>query len=532
MTALLIIYTAAIVKEQQMERQRQYDPRVIAQPGQARGASVVGPPAGQDWADNLLKTVAGAGSDSMRIIAHDYNRNENALMQEALITADTKFESWKQDYIKEHQGQSALDAQRDFARKYGEIRQETMTMFEGHENEIFRQKLGQSLGTRTLHALQTGGAYQEQQEEIWQKSVFESSMANFERAVRDNPGNEQYIAARRAEIIEDMKTRFPGEDLTARIAKLDEKIANGRLTSMFANQDFAGMENMLGKADGISGDQTAVWRQKLEAGKTLALERFQREHEQAILGNMRDLVLSSSMLGPERQKTLIHAEGGKIADPALRKKAISIADAEIDFQKNRRKAQASAMIYGFLNDARNMTPLQAYETALSLDLAPEDREKALQMHNGKIRKNERNMRALAALRLRMDKAAGEGSPMTDNEIYRYAYDHSLTAQQLAEALKYNGGEMPRQSDIEAIWLELQGENMDGGETPFWLFDAVRKWLPAEKHSTRDEIRRAVSQALVDGPGPDAPTTNNNARKRASMRPSNNREDADSYESVY
>lgn len=105
-----------------MERQRLYNERVVAQPGQVRGANVVGPPAGHDWADNLLKTVAGAGSDIMRVIAHDYVRNENALMQEALISADTKFESWKQDYMKEHQGQSALDAQRVFVRKYGEIR--------------------------------------------------------------------------------------------------------------------------------------------------------------------------------------------------------------------------------------------------------------------------------------------------------------------------------------------------------------------------------------------------------------------------
>ena len=126
-----------------MERQRLYNERVVAQPGQVRGANVVGPPAGHDWADNLLKTVAGAGSDFMRVIAHDYVRNENSLMQEALISADTKFESWKQDYMKEHQGQSALDAQRDFVRKYGEIRQETMDMFQGHDNEIFRQRLDQ-----------------------------------------------------------------------------------------------------------------------------------------------------------------------------------------------------------------------------------------------------------------------------------------------------------------------------------------------------------------------------------------------------
>ena len=122
-----------------------------------------------DWADNLLKTVAGAGSDIMRVIAHDYVRNENALMQEALISADTKFESWKQDYMKEHQGKSALDAQRDFVRKYGEIRQETMDMFQGHDSGNFPAKGWIRRWLRALHALQTGGAYQEQQDAAWQK---------------------------------------------------------------------------------------------------------------------------------------------------------------------------------------------------------------------------------------------------------------------------------------------------------------------------------------------------------------------------
>lgn len=229
-----------------MERQRLYNERVVAQPGQVRGANVVGPPAGHDWADNLLKTVAGAGSDIMRVIAHDYVRNENALMQEALISADTKFESWKQDYMKEHQGQSALDAQRDFVRKYGEIRQETMDMFQGHDNEIFRERLDQSLGMRALHALQTGGAYQEQQDAAWQKSVFDGTLANFERDVQANPANEQYIAARRAEVVQDMQTRFKGEDLTARIAKLDEQIAEGRMNALLAAGDYDGAEKLLG----------------------------------------------------------------------------------------------------------------------------------------------------------------------------------------------------------------------------------------------------------------------------------------------
>ena len=229
-----------------MERQRLYNEKVVAQPGQVRGANVAGPPAGHDWADNLLKTVAGAGSDIMRVIAHDYVRNENALMQEALISADTKFESWKQDYMKEHQGQSALDAQRDFVRKYGEIRQETMDMFQGHDNEIFRQRLDQSLGLRALHALQTGGAYQEQQDAAWQKSVFDGTLANFERDVQASPANEQYIAARRAEVVQDMQTRFKGEDLTARIAKLDEQIAEGRMNALLAAGDYDGAEKLLG----------------------------------------------------------------------------------------------------------------------------------------------------------------------------------------------------------------------------------------------------------------------------------------------
>lgn len=229
-----------------MERQRLYNERVVAQPGQVRGANVVGPPAGHDWADNLLKTVAGAGSDIMRVIAHDYVRNENALMQEALISADTKFESWKQGYMKEHQGQSALDAQRDFVRKYGELRQEAMDTFQGHDNEAFRQRLDQSLGLRALHALQTGGAYQEKQAAAWQKSVFDGTLAAFERDVQANPADEHYIAARRAEVVQDMQTRFKGEELTARIAKLDEQIAEGRMNAMLAAGDYDGAEKLLG----------------------------------------------------------------------------------------------------------------------------------------------------------------------------------------------------------------------------------------------------------------------------------------------
>ena len=229
-----------------MERQRLYNERVVAQPGQVRGAKVVGPPAGHDWADTLLKTVAGAGSDIMRVIAHDYVRNENARMQEALISADAKFESWKLDYMKEHQGQSALDAQREFVRKYGELRQETMETFQGHDNEVFRERLDQSLGLRALHALQAGGAYQKQQAAAWQKSVFDGTLAAFERDVQANPADEHYLAARRAEVVQDMQTRFKGEDLTARVAKLDEQIAAARLNALIAAGDYDGAETLLG----------------------------------------------------------------------------------------------------------------------------------------------------------------------------------------------------------------------------------------------------------------------------------------------
>lgn len=260
-----------------MERQRLYNQRVVAQPGQVRGANVVGPPAGHDWADNLLKTVAGAGSDIMRVIAHDYVRNENALMQEALINADTKFESWKQDYMKEHQGQGAQDAQRDFVRKYGEIRQETMDLFQGHDNEIFRQKLDQSLGMRALHALQTGGAYQEQQDEIWQKSVFEGTMSSIRQDVWNNADNPAFIDMRMQEGIQAIRDRFPGQDVTAKINDFRESMMADQVNSLLAsgmNGNPAALdeaEKLLGKNPGASagpvsdkiGDGVARW----ESGK-------------------------------------------------------------------------------------------------------------------------------------------------------------------------------------------------------------------------------------------------------------------------
>jgi len=257
----------------------------------------------------------------------------------------------------------------------------------------------------------------------------------------------------------------------------------------------------------LSPEQQMIYRNKINAARKHVLEQAQKAQQAAQAQSIQGLVSSLSDIDPDQRKAAVYAQLDKITDPEQRKNALSIANREIEFQDKKQKAQRAFAVSSLVQKARagDYTPAQQEELVLNSGLKEEDQKDALKRIRGEVKTNELNMRATAAMRRQIDEARQNGQPMDDDSIFRFYRDNMLTQSQLEELFKYRdeGGKAGHvtQSQVNNIWRDLQGEKGERKKTddaPAELYAAVLKLLPDGHKATHDDIRKAVSQAIVKG----------------------------------
>lgn len=198
--------------------------------------------------DNVWADILDAGKKLTGIAIQEYVKDETARVNESLLAMQKELTEERNRYMTENRGQNAIGAGQHFARFARTTAQKYLQegKFSGRFAEMFeRQAAGAA-----LHYAEQGQNYGNQQRDIWQKSVWESSLSMAMDGASNDWGNDEYANFQRQSLYEQIDARFPGQDNRARKQEVDQSIARARMSGAIASQDFDGAEKLLGTLSG------------------------------------------------------------------------------------------------------------------------------------------------------------------------------------------------------------------------------------------------------------------------------------------
>lgn len=217
--------------------------------GQAQVAipqATAAPPHIEGSGSGILKAALGAGAEALKFVAHDYNRYNTGLVEDAVSGVDRQFEEWKSEYMRTTQGKDASLAQRDFTQKYEQLTQEALKQYDFPQHTIYKEELQKKLAARGLMAFKDGGAYQRQQTQAWEKSVWEGGMAQFAQDIQthaDDPDRLEFLANEKLEL---WRQQNPGLDDSAIRLNLTRMVEEGRINQFLASGEYDKAQAVLG----------------------------------------------------------------------------------------------------------------------------------------------------------------------------------------------------------------------------------------------------------------------------------------------
>ena len=198
--------------------------------------------------DNVWSEILDAGKKLTGVAIQEYVKDETARVNESLLAMQKELSEERNRYMTENKGQDAIGAGQHFARFAQAASQKYLQNggFSGRFEEMFRR---QAAGA-ALHFTEQGQNYGVQQRDIWQKSVWDSSVATAMDGVSSDWNNDEYAAFQQQNLFDQIDVRFPGQDNRARKQEVARSIDRARVSGAIASQDFNGAENLMGTLSG------------------------------------------------------------------------------------------------------------------------------------------------------------------------------------------------------------------------------------------------------------------------------------------
>ena len=224
----------------------------------------------------LLDAAARGGAKILEVAARDHVREQQGLIDDAVLRAQSSFSQWRDEYGRTHQGRDALGAQRDYADAFGKISEDTLAHFDGSDSEVFRRELQRRLAVQGLYAVRDGGQYQRQQDERWKASQLEGQLAQFRRTVADHPDDMDRVSMEMETLRQSWLSKNPGMDDGAFRLKLEGIRDTERMDALIASGNLDEAERLLGGPD-VAGGAGGAFRGRLPADMKALADSAARE---------------------------------------------------------------------------------------------------------------------------------------------------------------------------------------------------------------------------------------------------------------
>ena len=467
--------------------------------------------------DRTLAAMLQSGLKLTDIAVKEYVSNETARVSQSLQQMNAELAAERERYMRENQGQNALNAGEHFENFARELAEKHLA--DGKFQGRFAQEFVQQAAGTALHFTEQGRSYAGQQRAAWLESRTKGEISDFLNQVAQNYDNKDWIEFNLNNLTHRINEMRPGLDNRALLDDVRKDAAEGVIDGFLAAGRVGDARRALAQYRDMLGDRANAVKVRIDASADALQAKAEAQRkkaekavEEAAIKDATNNILTGVEDYPslEEQREAAFAHVDSIEDSEVREKVRTEIRQEMAWRETRQDATAAREKRQFRELARNQewTPRQASAMLdQATDMSDKARDDLRKDFDGKAeRKTPANKAALAELRILLDRGAERGGidPKDADSIDAYIERHALTYEQGIKAHEYAeqggaAGELT-QAQVNRVYKMLFPKKKSS-TIPGDLFDLVADELKRSapgKAVTDAEVRQVMSRLYLEG----------------------------------
>ncbi len=453
--------------------------------------------------DRTLAAMLQSGLKLTDIAVKEYVQNETTRVEQSLADMNTELAAERERYMRENQGQNALNAGEHFEQFARNLRDKTLAggKFQGRFADIF-MKQASGLG---FNFTEQGRSYARQQRGAWYDSVKKSMVSEIMNLAAQDYDDPDKIAYQLENYKFYLDTIQHGLDNRGELNKVFQNVAETRVDGYLAHNRIADARDAFEESRDMLGDRANTVKVRIDARADALQARAEAQRKKAeqdaeearIESGYNDVMsgiseLPSLLSAEERKAKLVQLTADM--EPKLRAAVRKRGEADIDERELVRKAGIVEEL-GMVDRMRKANPQASSNEMIRMireSNLSDDAKTAGIKELEKEREGEGN-EELSAAGLREFRAIYDvrNGDMSDTEMRALVFDLNLNAKDRKAALEYMGRGMEySQTRIDGLITGVLGKDTSGKERSE-IYAALMKRIPAGDNWDDKRIRTEI-----------------------------------------
>ena len=453
--------------------------------------------------DRTLAAMLQSGLKLTDIAVKEYVQNETTRVEQSLADMNTELAAERERYMRENQGQNALNAGEHFEQFARNLRDKTLAggKFQGRFADIF-MKQASGLG---FNFTEQGRSYARQQRGAWYDSVKKSMVSEIMNLAAQDYDDPDKIAYQLESYKFYLDTIQHGLDNRGELNKVFQNVAETRVDGYLAHNRIADARDAFEESRDMLGDRANTVKVRIDA-RAEALQaraearrtKAEQDAEEARIESGYNDVMSGiselpSLLSAEERKAKLVQLTADM-EPKLRAAVRKRGEADIDERELVRKAGIVEEL-GMVDRMRKANPQASGNEMIRMirESSLSDDAKAAGIRELEREREGAGGRELSAAGLREFRAVydARNGDMSDTEMRALVFDLNLNAKDRESALAYSGRGMEySQARIDGLIGNVLGRDT-GDTTKSEIYAALMKRIPAGESWDDRRIRAEI-----------------------------------------
>lgn len=453
--------------------------------------------------DRTLAAMLQSGLKLTDIAVKEYVSNETARVSQSLQQMNAELAAERERYMRENQGQNALNAGEHFENFARELAEKHLA--DGKFQGRFAQEFVQQAAGTALHFTEQGRSYAGQQRAAWLESRTKGEISDFLNQVAQNYDNKDWIEFNLNNLTHRINEMRPGLDNRALLDDVRKDAAEGVIDGFLASGRVGDARGALAQYRDMLGDRANAVKVRIDARADALQAKAEAQRKKAeqdaeearIERGYNDVMsgingLPSTLSVEERKAKLVQLTADM--EPKLRAAVRKRGEADIDERELVRKAGIVEEL-GMVDRMRKANPQATSNEMISLirESNLSDDAKTAGIEQLEKERESAGNKELSAAGLREFRAIydARNGDMSDTEARALAYNLNLNAKDMNSALTYDGRGMEySQTRIDGLITSVLGKDTSGNKRSE-IYAALMKRIPAGENWDDKRIKAEI-----------------------------------------
>ena len=314
--------------------------------------------------DRTLAAMLQSGLKLTDIAVKEYVSNETARVSQSLQQMNAELAAERERYMRENQGQNALNAGEHFENFARELAEKHLA--DGKFQGRFAQEFVRQAAGTALQFTEQGRSYAGQQRAAWQDSLLKGEISTFQNQVAQNYDNKDWIEFNLNNLTHRINEMRPGLDNRALLDDVRKDAAEGVIDGFLASGRVGDARGALAQYRDMLGDRANAVKVRIDAHADALQAKAEAQRKKALdreIQTMSNALVRAVQLLPQEdvagREHLLVEMAAQIQDPELRDKALAGANREISFNRRLFEARQDAVTAEFNTpQVRSMSPAE------------------------------------------------------------------------------------------------------------------------------------------------------------------------------